>query len=109
MYHPVLGIIPNFYGFLNNMGVSAPTNVTRFYYFAYWVGLFVSGLFFWISCKMWPPAHVELSWREPKNYIRPEEEGEIEVLEAVDALSSPNNRLGEDEAEKRVDSKVTSL
>ncbi len=52
----VIGIIPNFYGFLNNMGVSAPIGVTRFYYFAYWVGLFVSGAVFWICCKISPPA-----------------------------------------------------
>src|SRR5271156_857216 len=51
----IIGIIPNFYSFLNNMGVSAPIGVTRFSYFAYWVGLFVSGAVFWVSCKISPP------------------------------------------------------
>ncbi|KAK7427298.1 hypothetical protein QQZ08_006235 [Neonectria magnoliae] len=42
----VIGIIPNFYGFLNNMGVSAPLGITQFYFFAYWVGLALSRLSF---------------------------------------------------------------
>ncbi|KAL2882077.1 hypothetical protein SGCOL_002339 [Colletotrichum sp. CLE4] len=81
----IVGIIPNFYGFLNNMGVSAPDGVTRFYFFAYWVGLFLSGFTFWMSCKIWPPPIMEDGWVEPKDYIRPEElEGEGQIIEAVD-------------------------
>jgi len=40
IYPYIIGIIPNFYGFLNNMGISAPVGITRFSYFAYLVGLF---------------------------------------------------------------------
>ncbi|KAI9738589.1 MAG: hypothetical protein M1834_008093 [Cirrosporium novae-zelandiae] len=80
----IIGIIPNFYGFLNNMGVSAPIGVTHFYYMAYWVGLFLSGVIYYISCRIFPPKIMFplKEWHEPKNYIRPEEEAEtVEVLE----------------------------
>ncbi|KAM5352697.1 hypothetical protein ACJ41O_005419 [Fusarium nematophilum] len=85
----VIGIIPNFYGFLNNMGVSAPLGITRFYFFAYWVGLGLSGLTFWASCKIWPPAIMEDGWKEPKDYVRPEEEEHGDVIEAVHVLETP--------------------
>ncbi|TDZ38997.1 Uridine permease [Colletotrichum trifolii] len=86
----VVGIVPNFYGFLNNMGVSAPVGVTRFYYFAYWVGLFLSGLTYWASCRIWPPPIMEDRWVEPRDYVRPEEEEEQGqgVIEAVDVPRS---------------------
>ncbi|TQN71105.1 Uracil permease [Colletotrichum shisoi] len=80
----VVGIIPNFYGFLNNMGVSAPVGVSRFYFFAYWVGLALSGFTFWLTCKIWPPPIMESNWIEPKDYVRPEElEGDGHVIEAI--------------------------
>lgn len=70
----VVGVVPNFYGFLNNMGVDAPVGVTRFYYFAYWVGLFVSGGVYWALCMLSPPAIMyRHGWKEQSNYIRPEE------------------------------------
>ncbi|KAH8848528.1 hypothetical protein MCOR27_005550 [Pyricularia oryzae] len=72
----ILGIIPNFYGFLNNMGVAAPVGITRFYYFAYWVGLFISGGVFWVLCRFFPPALVEARWCEPRDYVREEERPE---------------------------------
>jgi NCS1 family nucleobase:cation symporter-1 len=76
----IFGVAPNFYGFLNNMGVSAPISVSRFYYFAYWVGIFVSGATYYTLCKLFPPAIMYNSgWMEPKNYIRPEED--VQVLE----------------------------
>jgi NCS1 family nucleobase:cation symporter-1 len=83
-----IGIVPNFYGFLNNMGVSAPIGVTRFYYVAYWVGLFLSAFVYWGSCKIWPPAHTETSWKEPRDYVRPEED--ISVIEASSVEAMPN-------------------
>ncbi|KAK2001067.1 NCS1 nucleoside transporter [Colletotrichum falcatum] len=80
----VVGIIPNFYGFLNNMGVSAPVGVTRFYFFAYWVGLFLSGATFYLTCRIWPPPIMEGKWIEPKDYVRPEElEADGRVIEAI--------------------------
>ncbi|KAH9217600.1 putative uridine permease [Leptodontidium sp. 2 PMI_412] len=84
----VVGIIPNFYGFLNNMGVSAPMGVTKAYYFAYPIGLFVSFFTYWACCALSPPAlTVPLSeWREPKDYVRPSERGM--VLEAEGDVES---------------------
>ncbi|TGO74934.1 hypothetical protein BELL_0246g00030 [Botrytis elliptica] len=74
----VIGIIPNFYGFLNNMGVKAPMGVTRAYYFAYPIGLFVSFLVYWGLCWYWPvEVQYALSeWREVKDYVREEERTE---------------------------------
>ncbi|CZR59046.1 probable uracil permease [Phialocephala subalpina] len=75
----VIGIIPNFYGFLNNMGVIAPLGVTKAYYFAYPIGLFVSFFVYWATCWISPPAlRFSLNeWHEPKDYVRPEERGEV--------------------------------
>ncbi len=75
----VIGIIPNFYGFLNNMGVSAPAGVTKAYYFAYPIGLFVSFGVYWLACWISPPALTYSldKWHEPRDYVRPEERGEV--------------------------------
>ncbi|KIW45449.1 uncharacterized protein PV06_03841 [Exophiala oligosperma] len=74
----VIGVVPNFYGFLNNMGVDAPIGVTRFYYFAYWVGLAVSGGTYWVLCKLYPPPIMyRKGWMEVRNYVRPEEEEQV--------------------------------
>ncbi|EHL03785.1 putative Uridine permease [Glarea lozoyensis 74030] len=75
----VIGIAPNFYGFLNNMGVDAPIGITKAYYFAYEIGLFLSFFTYWAACTWSPPAlTVPLSeWREPRDYVRPEERGEV--------------------------------
>lgn len=104
----IIGIVPNFYGFLNNMGVAAPVGVTRFYYFAYWVGLFLSGATFWASCKIWPPPIMEHGWKEPKDYVRPEEEGQLDgnqdVIEAVvvgDKGSAGSTEMAMDSDEKK--------
>ena len=67
------------------MGVSAPIGVTRFSYFAYWVGLFLSGAVFWVSCKISPPDIMySSSWKELKNHIRPEADGGV-VGEGISA------------------------
>ena len=91
-----IGIVPNFYGFLNNMGVKAPIGLTRFYYVAYWVGLFLSAFVYWGACRIWPPAHVETTWKEPRDYVRPEED--ISVIEA----SSVEVMSGSGDLEKRI-------
>lgn len=71
----VIGIIPNFYGFLNNMGVEAPLGVTRAYYFAYPIGLFVSFMVYWGLCWYWPVEiqYALAEWKEVKDYVREEE------------------------------------
>lgn len=75
----IVGIVPNFYGFLNNMGVSAPTGVTKAYYFAYEIGLILSFGVYWACCYFHPPALVMplREWHEPKDYVRPEERAEV--------------------------------
>ena len=74
----VVGIAPNFYGFLSNMGVHAPPGIVKAYYFAYPIGLAVSFAVYWAACWLSPPAlMVPLSgWKEVADYIRPEERGE---------------------------------
>ena len=71
----IVGIIPNFYWFLNNMGVSAPIVVTRLYYFAYPIGLFKSFMVYWGLSVAWKPAinYTLSEWREPDDYVRAEE------------------------------------
>lgn len=68
------------------MGVKAPIGVTRAYYFAYWIGLFISGFSFWVLCKIWPPPIMETGWKEPKDYVRPEEQLVIEGQEETSSI-----------------------
>ncbi|KAH8682952.1 putative uridine permease [Tricladium varicosporioides] len=91
----ILGIAPNFYGFLNNMGVSAPAGVTKSYYFAYEIGLFVSFGSYWLFNWMSPPALTfPLSeWKEPKDYVRVEERGII--IEGREDVESVNLEMHE--------------
>ncbi|QSZ37658.1 hypothetical protein DSL72_008757 [Monilinia vaccinii-corymbosi] len=76
----VIGIIPNFWGFLNNMGVKAPMGITKAYYFAYPIGLFVSFMVYWGMCWKWPvEVQYKLSeWMEVKDYVREEERADGE-------------------------------
>ncbi|WP_254517492.1 hypothetical protein, partial [Salmonella enterica] len=68
------------------------------YYFAYWVGLALSGFTFWATGKIWPPPIMEDRWVEPRDYVRPEEEGEHQVIEAVSAAEDvAANEKGPDE------------
>ncbi|VVT55785.1 uncharacterized protein SAPINGB_P004737 [Magnusiomyces paraingens] len=52
----VLGIAPNFYGFLGQLGVNITLQGTRFFYFAFPVGLFVSFTSYLLLCIYFPPA-----------------------------------------------------
>jgi NCS1 family nucleobase:cation symporter-1 len=85
----VFGIAPNFYGFLNNMGVHAPIGVTHAYYFAYPIGLFVSFGTYWAA--NWispPPLTFPLSeWHEPADYVRPGERGQVVIGRQLDVES----------------------
>ncbi|KIW49421.1 hypothetical protein PV05_11101 [Exophiala xenobiotica] len=93
----IIGVVPNFYGFLNNMGVDAPMGVTKFYYFAYWVGLFVAGATYWVLCKLFPPVIMyNEGWMEVKNYVRPEEEAQVLEGQGMDVEASS---LGQGEKE----------
>ena len=61
------------------MGVAAPAGVTKAYYFAYPIGLFVSFGTYWAANWISPPAlsFPLKEWHEPVDYIRPEERGEV--------------------------------
>jgi nucleobase:cation symporter-1, NCS1 family len=61
------------------MGVKAPIGVTRAYYFAYPIGLLLSFAVYWIvNIISPPPIMYPLSeWHEPKDYVRPEERGQV--------------------------------
>jgi NCS1 family nucleobase:cation symporter-1 len=85
-----VGIAPNFYGFLNNMGVSAPAGVTKAYYFAYEIGIVASFVVYWAANCFYPPAlSFPLSeWYEPRDYVRPEERGVLIEGREGDAESS---------------------
>jgi nucleobase:cation symporter-1, NCS1 family len=105
----VVGIAPNFYGFLNNMGVKAPTGVIQAYYFAYEIGLVASFGTYWLMNWLSPPAlSYSLSeWHEPKDYIRPEDRGG--VLVAIDGdVESESANEDKEVAEKGVNGKPPS-
>ncbi|RFU32232.1 hypothetical protein B7463_g4134, partial [Scytalidium lignicola] len=106
----IIGIIPNFYGFLNNMGVSAPLGVTQAYYFAYPIGLFLSFFVYWAANYISPPPlRFPLSeWHEPKDYIRPEERGEIVAGVALDVESDPGDGYSDKKAVE-INEKAISL
>lgn len=96
----IIGIIPNFYGFLNNMGVAAPIGVTRAYYFAYEIGIILSFAVYWLANWISPPpiAFPLSDWREPADYIRPEERPENLNRTRLDQIS-------DDISEEKVPSK----
>lgn len=100
----VIGIIPNFYGFLNNIGVSAPEGVVKAYYFAYPIGLAVSFAVYWIACVVSPPTlrFPLREWHEPKDYVRMEERGVVlegregdTESESVESVESGGKGIGE--------------
>lgn len=67
----IIAVAPNFYGFLNQLGVHAGTGVIRAYYFAYPIGLALAfGGFYFVNFIF--PATEEhtkaTGWREPKAY-----------------------------------------
>ncbi|TVY53643.1 putative permease [Lachnellula cervina] len=107
----VVGVAPNFYGFLNNMGVHAPGGVTKAYYFAYEIGLVTSFFTYWAACWISPPAlMVPLGeWREPVDYIRPEDYGEAVVVgerEGSGVLGGYIESVGAGEKREAVGGKV---
>ncbi|KIX01488.1 uncharacterized protein Z518_09214 [Rhinocladiella mackenziei CBS 650.93] len=111
----VIAIIPNFPGFLGNMGVSMPIEITRFYIVAYPVGIIVSFGIFWLCNIISKPAlKMPLNeWHEPKNYIRPEEDSESGVVvEGIEVDQSSSRRsdpiVAGPEDEKQIVKETTS-
>ncbi|CAK7199272.1 hypothetical protein SEUCBS139899_001947 [Sporothrix eucalyptigena] len=70
----VLGVAPNFYGFLGQMGVSVPTSVTHLQYFSCILGIGVSFIFFLAFTFLFPPKNSlprPAKWMEPEDFIDP--------------------------------------
>ena len=70
------------------MGVDAPIGVTHAYYFAYEIGLVLAFFSYWAACG-WSPPKLMVSlgeWREPRDYVRPEERGVIVGLSDVESF-----------------------
>ncbi|CAK7220270.1 hypothetical protein SCUCBS95973_004102 [Sporothrix curviconia] len=68
----ILGVAPNFYGFLGQMGVSVPTSVTHLQYFSCIIGIGVSFIFFLAFTFMFPPKNGlprPEKWMEPEDFI----------------------------------------
>ncbi|KAF3022084.1 hypothetical protein E8E14_013585 [Neopestalotiopsis sp. 37M] len=67
----LIAIAPNFYGFLNQMGVAAPIGIQRFYYVAYPVGLILAlGAYYLVNVIFPDRANKQPSgWIEPKDYV----------------------------------------
>ncbi|KAH8891935.1 NCS1 nucleoside transporter [Thozetella sp. PMI_491] len=93
----------NFAGFLGNMGIKVPIGITRFYYFAYPVGIVLSFGIFWVCNLVWKPDIMFPldEWREPKNYFRPEETiGGQPTAESEMKTGSSNDNLQAQEEKK---------
>jgi NCS1 family nucleobase:cation symporter-1 len=105
----VVGIAPNFYGFLNNMGVSAPMGVSKAYYFAYEIGLIAAFLTYWVANWMFPPqlSFPLREWHEPRDYVRPEERGV--VLEGRDGGDVESESGSGEEKGMGMDEKVVGV
>jgi uncharacterized protein affecting Mg2+/Co2+ transport len=74
--------VPNFWGFLNNLGVQAPIAIERMYCFAYVIGIVISGGVYWALCSYWSVS-VQFSsgiWMETSDYVREDEREYREVV-----------------------------
>ncbi|KAF2008762.1 hypothetical protein BU24DRAFT_456027 [Aaosphaeria arxii CBS 175.79] len=67
----IIAVAPNFYGFLNQLGVTAALSIQRFYYVAYPVALLIAYGGYWVSNLVWPAKalHTHEGWLEPKEYV----------------------------------------
>lgn len=63
----IVGIVPNFYGFLGVFGIHVTTSATRMYYFAYPMGLALSFGTYYALCKInpIPDSRMGQEWYEP--------------------------------------------
>ena len=82
------------------MGVHVHSSTTKAYYFAYPIGLTISFLSYWLFNYISPPVFtVPLSeWREPADYIRPEERED--VIEGRDDDAEMGTAEGDEMGEK---------
>lgn len=92
----IIAVAPNFYGFLNQMGVSASTGVRRAYYFAYPIGILLSFFGFFLFNRIFPvdESTKATKWREPKEQELIDTFGSSglpEVLEGRDSENLPSD------------------
>ncbi|KIW18951.1 hypothetical protein PV08_03240 [Exophiala spinifera] len=97
----LVGIVPNFYGFLGVFGVSVTLPATRMYYFAYPMGLALSFGTYWALNKLNPPicSNMGQMFRE----VGSEAEDaviESEVVAAAVDLRTSKGGMGLDASEK---------
>ncbi|KAF5983413.1 uracil permease [Fusarium bulbicola] len=86
----LIAIAPNFYGFLYQMGVSAPLGIQRFYYVAYPVGLFLAFGSFWLVNTIFPSKNIPKvsGWKEPKDFVESHDGTFVNVvIDSSDAAS----------------------
>lgn len=86
----IIGIAPNFYGFLGVFGVHVTTPATRMYYFAYPMGLVLSFGSYWALNVIDPPKQYETfgAWREPQDYVAESDlEDGTAVVDGIEAQS----------------------
>ncbi|KAJ3131444.1 hypothetical protein HK100_006348 [Physocladia obscura] len=68
----IIGIIPSFYGFLNNIGINASNGVVK---------TILSAGTYYLYCWLWPvPIQFNEGWKEPEDYEQ-ENDSDIEKYE----------------------------
>lgn len=66
----MVAVAPSFYGFLNQLGVTAPIGIQRFYYVAYPFGVLLSLILYALLNIVFNPALESISgWDEPRDYV----------------------------------------
>ncbi|CAN6674078.1 allantoin permease [Trichomonascus vanleenenianus] len=65
----IMGIAPNFYGFLGILGAPIGRGAVRGYYFSFPIGIITSALVFWALCFAFPPADEQHVWQEPESVL----------------------------------------
>ncbi|KAM5362045.1 hypothetical protein ACJA88_014198 [Fusarium oxysporum] len=86
----LIAVAANFYGFLYQMGVSAPLGIQRFYYVAYPVGLFLAFGSFWLINTLFPSKNVPKvsGWQEPRDFVETHDGTFVNVvIDSSDAAS----------------------
>jgi NCS1 family nucleobase:cation symporter-1 len=87
----VVGIVPNFYGFLGVFGVPITDGATKMYYFAYPVGLILSFTTYWLLNKANQPICSNMGQMFQEKF----DDDTIEAVEAADSTTS-RDRDGKD-------------
>lgn len=86
----VLGVAPNFYPFLGDVGLSVPAAITHMGYFSFLMGMFVSFFFYLAFTILVPPENSlprPAEWMEPKDYVDPGDPWLLESSSDVEGRS----------------------